>query len=164
MTCDNWTAHAVAAAMPALRRYARRLAAGHPEDADDLVQATLERALALDWTEVQVPEAYLIRMLRNLHLDRQRQRQREAVADPADPEEVAVAGNQDTVLLCAETLKAIGRMPAPQRRLVKMAAEGESYRDIAQVLGVPVGTVTSRLARARAELARQVGWSPDRAA
>ena len=160
MTDTKPAARVVADSLPALRRYAVRLASGHPEDADDLVQITVERALRLDWegAAIRQPQAYLIRMMRNVHFDRLRRTQRESVVD-GDLDAVPVEGNQDLALICGETLKEIEAMPAPTRALMRMAAAGESYRDIARTLGVPVGTVTSRLARARDDLARKVGWS-----
>jgi len=166
MKSTSTAARIVADCHPAMQRYAMKLARSNPEDADDLMQAAIERALSIDWDAetIREPEAYLIRVLRNLHVDSIRQGRREGTTDDAILDTISVPGNQDIALLCGETLQAINTLPPHTRVLMRMAAEGASYREIADALGVPVGTVTSRLARARADLAKRVGWSPELAA
>lgn len=136
--------------IPALARYARRLTHQDPED---LVQATLEKALAADMAAVDAPEAYLIRMLRNLFLDRLRRAA--AVEAPHVLPLIAdsAPASQQAGMEFREVVAAIANLPRDQRQVLVMTAfEGLSYREIANQLGVPVGTVTSRIARARAAL------------
>jgi RNA polymerase sigma-70 factor (ECF subfamily) len=142
---------ALAAAIPALRRYARALARD-AEIADDFVQDTLVRALRSEHLfhggELR---SWLYTILTNLNRNRLRSLARRPVLariedtdapDMAGPE----AGGRDIE-------RGLATLVEEQRAaLLLVVLEGMSYREVAQVQGVPIGTVMSRLARARAQL------------
>jgi len=148
---------AILAEIPRLRRYARSLLRDR-DSADDLVQDCLERALArLDnWQSGESPRRWLFTIMHHLFIDQMRRRSRrgeaaflpldneEALAAPA--EQLSSAASRDIV----HALQAIG----PERReaLVMVAIEGFSYAEAAGILGVPAGTLMSRIARGREEL------------
>lgn len=146
--------------LPRLRRLARALA-GHPADADDLVQVALERALARagQWRPDARLDAWVFGILRNAWLDegRARGRQQRVFA----PEEAGALVGEASVERHAQALTvaaALAQLPEEQREAVALVlVEGLSYAEAADVLGVPVGTVTSRLARGRAALQRLLG-------
>jgi RNA polymerase sigma factor (sigma-70 family) len=147
--------------IPALRRFAYALTRSGPA-ADDLVQDTLERAVGrwhLRRRDGSL-DAWLYAILRNLFLAslRQRRRRGEAVGVEAldrvaapEPAAEAVAGARDL-------MAALDLLPEEQRAvLLLVAVEDLSYEDAARALGVPVGTVMSRLSRARQKLRGLVG-------
>ena len=153
------TRAAIVAEIPRLRRYARVLLRNAPA-ADDLVQDCLERALGRihlfqPGTNLR---AWLFTIMHNLHVNaRVRQgRSPEVPVDPlSDPGEVEPG--QVGGLLLRDLERALGALPPDQRAAVMLVGlEGLSYRDTAHVLGVPVGTVMSRLARGRERLRRLV--------
>jgi RNA polymerase sigma factor (sigma-70 family) len=140
--------------VPRLRRYARALT-GNRADADDLVQDTLERAWARAslWRGVTDMRAWLFTVMHNLHVDRTRRPQVDTVAIDDEMPEVPVAGAQTERLAVADLQAALGRLPAEQREvLLLVALEEMSYADVAQTLGIPIGTVMSRLSRGRERL------------
>ena len=140
--------------LPRLRRYARALA-GNRDDADDLVQDTLERAWAKSglWRGVTDMRAWLFGIMHNLHVDGIRRARPEIVATDEDLPEVAVAPTQSDRLEVLDLQAALGRLPVEQREiLLLIALEDMSYDEVAKTLGIPVGTVMSRLARGRARL------------
>ncbi len=141
--------------IPALRRYARGLT-GDADAADDLVQDCLERALSR-WGLFRVGEdlrPWLFTILRNLHLDRlrrDRRRGRDVDLDAADLP--AQAADQDAGFGVRDALAALDLLPEEQKSLLLLVGvEDLSYAEAARVLGVPVGTVMSRLARGRQRL------------
>ena len=149
--------------VPALARYARSLTARDPED---LVQATIEKALALSrqGPPLRNVEAYLVSVMRNLHVDRIRAERAAPQRDPGFA--AALPGHapprHDLDLVLEQALAAVDSLPPGQRALLRMAAlEGLSYREIALRTGLPIGTVTSRLSRARAALADKLEWDGD---
>jgi RNA polymerase sigma factor (sigma-70 family) len=140
--------------VPRLRRYARALT-GNRADADDLVQDTLERAWARAslWRGVTDMRAWLFTVMHNLHVDRTRRPQVDTVSIDDEMPEVPVAGAQTERLAVADLQAALGRLPAEQREvLLLVALEEMSYADVAQTLGIPIGTVMSRLSRGRERL------------
>ncbi|MGH9014458.1 MAG: RNA polymerase sigma factor [Acidimicrobiia bacterium] len=132
-------------------------------DAEDLVQDTLLRAYrAIDRFDGRHPRAWLLTILRNAQVNRSRRRRPDLLHDPdeltrraattedasAAPEEAAVAGVLDEHLGGA-----LDALPVKFRQVVDLIDVSElSYREAAEVLGVPVGTVMSRLSRARKRL------------
>lgn len=146
------------ALVPALRRFAWSLTRGG-DAADDLVQDCLEHALGA-WHRRHLDgnlRAWLFSILYNLHVSDRRRLARRArlLADPALAGEAAVNGGQDAALHCAEILAQLDALPEDQRAaLLLIGVEGLSYEDAARVLGVPVGTVMSRLSRGRERLRR----------
>ena len=146
--------------LPRLRRFARALAR-NAQDADDLVQTAVERALrhAAQRRDDAPLAAWLYGILRNAWIDEQRagaRRGRLFTAAEAG-EQVADAAHAGA----AESLAvqdALGRLPDEQRLAVALVLiEGLSYKEAAHVMEVPIGTLTSRLARARETLQAILG-------
>jgi RNA polymerase sigma-70 factor, ECF subfamily len=148
------------ALLPRLRRFARTLAR-NPHDADDLVQLALERALLrLDqWQAGSRLDSWMFGIIRNAWIDEARARQRRArVLAPEElGEHVAdVASEAHIERLSVEA--ALEQLPEEQRVVVALVlVEGLAYKEAAALLEVPIGTVTSRLARARAALGTLLG-------
>ncbi|MBT9566691.1 MAG: sigma-70 family RNA polymerase sigma factor [Thiobacillus sp.] len=136
--------------LPRLRRYARALT-GEVTRADDLVQDTLERALIkLDlWQPGSDLRAWLFTLMHNLFINQIRvRRPAESALDEAY--DVAVSGGQMEALGARDIHAALARLPDQQREVMLLIGlEQFSYDEAAQVIGVPVGTVMSRLSRAR---------------
>jgi RNA polymerase sigma-70 factor (ECF subfamily) len=152
------------AAIPRLRRYARVLT-GDPTRADDLVQDTLARAWEKRrlWQAGSDLRAWLFTVMHNVHVNQAALRRREAGNVSLDGEagepawQIPVAANQVERVELLELVQLMGRLPAEQREVLLLAAVEElRYEEIAAVLGVPVGTVMSRLSRARDRLRRLV--------
>lgn len=138
----------LAAEIPRLRRYARGLT--HDAHwADDLVQDTLERALARRWLfRSGSLRAWLLTMLHRLYLN-DLARERRSASQPGDAEPVVHAEPD----LALDLEKALAQLPPEQRAvLLLVAMEDLAYQECAAILGVPVGTVMSRLARGRERL------------
>jgi RNA polymerase sigma-70 factor (ECF subfamily) len=136
--------------IPRLRRYARALA-GERAAADDLVQDTLERA----WTKLHLYRrgtdlrAWLFTVMHNVHVNRLRATR---PSDPLEDEmpELAQRATQGDALLVRDLERAVAALPVAQREvLLLVALEDLSYEETAQALDIPIGTVMSRLARAR---------------
>lgn len=147
--------------IPALRRYARAMLR-HREDADDLVQDVLERALA-QWRsrrQASSLRAWLFTILHNLALDRLRRRARrgvDATIESVAEQWLAIPAEQERVSEQRDVLAQLALLPEDQRAvLLLVAVEQLSYAEAAAVLDVPVGTVMSRLSRARERLRRQM--------
>ena len=140
--------------LPRLRRFARAIAR-NPHDADDLVQITVERALRKfdQWEDETRLENWMFGIMRNAWIDEVRTRvRRDRVFAPEEAGENvgASSGDQDAIALQS----ALAQLPEEQRMAVGLVLlEGLSYKEAAEVLEVPIGTVTSRLARAREALA-----------
>jgi RNA polymerase sigma-70 factor, ECF subfamily len=150
--------------IPGLRRFAQALLRGDRERADDLVQDTLERALS-SWHLRRVESelrGWLYTILYNRFLsDRQRRKRRtayDALSEIVEDELPGVEGGQHSALEYRDFLRAFATLPAEQRSvLLLVAVEDLSYEEAAQVLGVPIGTVMSRLSRGRERLRRLTG-------
>lgn len=149
----------IVALLPRLRRFAWTLT-GSAEEGDDLVQATCERALSrLDqWRPGTHLDRWLMRIAHTVWIDRVRQRSRREV--PEDPDtwsELPGLDGRDVVearLTLESVRRIVSRLPEEQRSVVALVTiEGLSYREAAEALDVPVGTVMSRLARARGRIA-----------
>lgn len=156
----------IVAMLPRLRRFARALA-GQPADADDIVQIAVERALTrLDQFQPGTRlDAWLLAIVRNAWIDEVRSRQRRAqvFAEAELGERVGVGGEASAhaKLEANEVRKAMQSLPEEQREAVALVCvEGLAYREAAQLLGVPIGTLTSRLARGREALQRMLGATP----
>ncbi|MFC0677415.1 RNA polymerase sigma factor [Lysobacter korlensis] len=146
--------------LPRLRRLARTLA-GQAADADDLVQVALERALARadQWRPDARLDAWVFGILRNAWLDELRSRsRRQRVFAPEEAGEAVGEESAERRVQAMSVAAAMTRLPDEQREVVALVlVEGLSYRETADLLEVPVGTVTSRLARARAALQALLG-------
>jgi RNA polymerase sigma-70 factor (ECF subfamily) len=150
--------------LPRLRRFARSLAR-NVQDADDLVQITAERALAR--AEQLRPDhsvaGWLFGILRNAWIDEGRsRRRRESLLEPDDIAERVgdAAGGSHPELLCVQD--ALARLPRDQHLAVALVlVEGLSYKEAAEIMNVPVGTLTSRLARGREALQAMLSESSE---
>jgi RNA polymerase sigma-70 factor (ECF subfamily) len=144
----------VAAEIPRLRRYARALT-GDDSEADDLIQDTLERALArLDqWRDGANPCHWLFSILHNLHIDGLRRRSRRPLhlgLESVGADQSAAAA--DAVSGC-DVDRALQLLSGQQREvLLLVGVQGLTYAEAANVLSIPIGTVMSRLARGRDRL------------
>ncbi|HQS83140.1 MAG TPA: sigma-70 family RNA polymerase sigma factor [Thiobacillus sp.] len=147
--------------LPRLRRYARALT-GDVNRADDLVQDTLERALAkLDlWQPGSDLRAWLFTLMHNLFVNQIRiKRPQETVMEDALDE--PVSGGQMEALAARDIHAALARLPEEQREvLLLVGLEQFGYAEAAQVLGVPTGTVMSRLSRARERMRQMLAGEP----
>jgi len=147
----------LAAELPHLRRFSRALV-GDAALADDLVQDCLERAMIKShlYDPARPLRAWLYAVLRNLFISGLRRDRRSAVVKTVDDltgGEGSVAANQEERLSVALIAEALDRLPHDQREVIVLVAlEEMSYRDAAEIVGVPIGTVMSRLSRARAAL------------
>jgi RNA polymerase sigma-70 factor (ECF subfamily) len=157
------------AAIPRMRRYARVLT-GDASRADDLVQDALGRAWekrAL-WQAGTDLRAWLFTIMHNVHVNQIALARREAGNVPLDADgesgvaaQVQARGNPIDRIEVLELVEQMGRLPAEQREVLLLAAVEElRYEEIATVLRIPVGTVMSRLSRARDKLRRMVTDPP----
>jgi RNA polymerase sigma-70 factor (ECF subfamily) len=140
--------------LPKLRRFARALTR-NPHDADDLVQLSLERALRnlQQWRADSRLDSWLYGILKNAWIDELRARGRhERLFDTAEQSQsVPDPGVDAGAMLAIE--QALERLPEEQRVAVALVLiEGLPYKEAAQIIGVPMGTLTSRLARGREAL------------
>lgn len=157
--------HQIAEHLPGLRRYARVLT-GDAWAADDLVQDTLERACRkwLLWRSGSDLRAWLFTLMHNLYLN-----QRRATASLAMLDIDTLASSLQAPEAPGDTTRdlerCLQRLPADQRAvLLLVALEDLSYADTARVLEVPIGTVMSRLSRARTRLRELLEAAPQPAA
>jgi RNA polymerase sigma-70 factor (ECF subfamily) len=146
--------------LPRLRRFARALTR-NPHDADDLVQIALERALAR--AHQLRPDAalagWVFGILRHAWIDELRARARsERVFAPEESGQNVGDAGQGAQAEMLSVQDAMGRLPEEQRIAVALVlVEGLSYKEAAHVMDVPIGTLTSRLARAREALQAMLG-------
>ncbi len=143
----------VVAFIPRLRRYARALV-GERAAADDLVQDTLERALAKFhlWRRGSDLRAWLFTIMHNVHVNQVRGR-REMTSLDGEALEQPVRATQDVALEARDLERALHQLSVEQREvLLLVILEDMSYEDVASALGIPIGTVMSRLSRAREKL------------
>jgi RNA polymerase sigma-70 factor (ECF subfamily) len=151
--------------LPQLRRYARALT-GDQAWADDLVQDTAERALTRSslYRDQRNLRAWLLTILRHLFIDQLRARHDIAVDDESAPwrQMPAPAGEVDGLVL-RDVQRALYCLPVEQREIVLLVCVEElSYQETASVLNVPIGTVMSRLSRAREHLRTLMAEGPNR--
>lgn len=145
----------IVALLPRLRRFARTITRNR-SDADDLVQVAVERALlrAAQWQPSSRLDSWLFRIMKNAWIDEVRTRiRRDRLFAPEEAgEHVGVAHTQRQIDAMA-VQQAMQRLNEEQRMVVGLVlVEGLAYKEAAAVLEIPVGTVTSRLARARETL------------
>ncbi len=162
MNPDDTTRQALIALIPRLRRFARVLT-GTIADADDVVQASLEKAmLNLDqWQPGTRLDSWLFRIARNTWVDDRRRAHNRKGHDDIG-EMIDLAGDDGIALVEASdearmVRAAVDRLPPEQRDVVALVMLEEfSYRDAADMLDLPIGTVMSRLSRAKAALAKML--------
>jgi RNA polymerase sigma-70 factor (ECF subfamily) len=138
--------------LPRLRRFSRALAK-HAADADDVVQIAVERALVRSdqWNPAMRLESWMFGIVRNAWIDEVRSRKRRSAlfAPEALGESVGVDSidAQTTAMLVQDAMM---QLPEEQRGAVALVlVEGLSYKEAAEVMDIPIGTLTSRLARGR---------------
>lgn len=152
--------------LPRLRRFARGLA-HDGADGDDLCQMTIERALksAHLWQAGTRLDAWVYRIMRNIWIDEGRARSRrgqtfvpeEAGVDIGDAGDAAV----EAAVELGQVDRAMRRLPEEQREAVMLVlVEGFGYKEAAEIIGCPIGTLTSRLVRGREALRRDLGERP----
>lgn len=144
--------------LPRLRRFALTLTR-HEDDADDLVQAAAERALMRlgTWRPDTRLDSWLFKIMQNHWIDQVRARRTRGASEALDAvDHIAGADGRHVTGVRQElqaTLQAVLRLPEEQRAVVGLVlVEGLAYREAAEILEVPIGTIMSRLSRARAAL------------
>jgi RNA polymerase sigma-70 factor (ECF subfamily) len=159
--------HELAQLLPRLRRFAHTLSR-NGADADDLTQAAIERALRSrdQWQPGTRLDSWLCRIMRNLWIDTVRARGRkekreapEAAAEGVgeDPREA-----MDASIELKRATSAMEQLPDEQREVVALILiEGFGYREVSEMLDLPIGTVSSRLARGRTALLEMLGGVGD---
>ena len=146
--------------LPRLRRFARSLSRNQ-HDADDLVQSAVERA----WRHLEQLKpganlaSWMFGIMKNAWIDNQRARGRRGeVALPEDSGEHPAVNPSDLNASLWSVSEAMDKLPEEQRLAVALVlVEGLSYKEAAQLLYIPMGTLTSRLARGRTALAAALG-------
>jgi RNA polymerase sigma-70 factor (ECF subfamily) len=161
------------AAIPRLRRYARVLT-GDVNRADDLVQETLARAWEKRrlWAAGSDLRAWLFTIMHNVFVNQRALARREKLQVSLDDGgegneawQIPVRATQYTRVELIELMQHVGRLPTDQREVLLLAAVEElRYEEIATVLGIPIGTVMSRLSRAREKLRNAFADEPSGAA
>lgn len=144
--------------LPRLRRFARALT-GNAADADDLVQVAIERGLErrAQWRPGTRLDSWMFTIMKHAWIDETRSRTRRGrlFAPPELGEHVAGddAASTQARLEAREAAEAMSRLPEEQRLAVALVlVEGLSYKEAAEVLEIPMGTLTSRLVRGRQAL------------
>lgn len=144
--------------MPRLRRFAVTLC-GNLADADDLLQATIEKALkrqATYQTEMKL-ESWMFKIMQNHWIDQKRSEKRRGAAVLIDEQHDLVGEDgvktQENRNAAQKMMGIIATLPEPQRLVIAcVLVDGQSYEEAASILEVPVGTIMSRLFRARKTL------------
>jgi RNA polymerase sigma factor (sigma-70 family) len=142
------------ACIPRLRRYARALV-GDRTGADDLVQDTMERGWRrlASWQRGSDMRAWLFSIMHNLHVDQVRRPSVPTDVLDDDTPHPSVHATQTDGLAMRDLQSALQTLPAEQREILLLVAlEEMTYDEVAAILGVPIGTVMSRLSRARQNL------------
>ena len=166
MLANNVLRRYLADEMGSLRRYALSLT-GSVHDADDLAQATIEKALNAG-LPVEAPKAWLVRVCRNLWIDELRKRKirnHDSYVEDGNETTLLVDSTFDAVESDFEDdrrhkaiVDALDRLSDDHRIILSMVVvEGLSYAQVSESLELPVGTVMSRVARARSSLRKQLG-------
>jgi len=153
----------LAGLLPRLRRFAHALSR-NPTDADDLAQATIERALRSrdQWQTGTRLDSWCYRIMRNLWIDIARSRSRRSAREAPEEEGLNVGEDRrdamDAAVDVHRIMDAMARLPDEQREVVALIlVEGFGYREVSEMLGLPIGTVSSRLVRGRTALLAMVG-------
>jgi RNA polymerase sigma-70 factor (ECF subfamily) len=153
----------LAGLLPRLRRFAHALSR-NAADADDLTQATVERAIRSrsQWEPGSRLDSWLYRIMRNLWIDTVRARGRkEDLHAPVEEAERIGEDPRDAIeasIDLGKAMAAMQRLPEEQREIVALILiEGFGYRECSEILGLPIGTVSSRLVRGRSALLQMLG-------
>ena len=148
--------------VPRLRRFARALARDQA-DADDLLQVALERALKsqAQWTPGTRMDAWMMRIVRNCWIDEVRSRARRARTFLPEEEGATVGVDMQNEIEARVEMHAVDRamesLSQDQREVIALVLiEGLAYKEAAELLDIPIGTLTSRLTRGRQALAQML--------
>jgi RNA polymerase sigma-70 factor (ECF subfamily) len=150
--------------IPAMRRFAWSLTRDR-DKADDLVQEALLRAVSR-WAQLRNPGSvrpWLLQILYNAFRAELRRRHGEELSMPSDTDaqHPAAIGHPEDKILLRSALGALARLPEDQRAVLELVAiEGLSYEEVSRIVDVPLGTVMSRLSRARETLRELMGDRP----
>jgi len=151
------------ALLPRLRRFARSLAI-HPADADDLCQVALEKALRAEaqWAQGTRLDSWMYRIMRNCWIDEIRARRRRAETFVPEDEGLGIGDSDHRRIEARAELanvdRAMAALPPEQREIIALIlVEGLAYKEAAELLDLPMGTVTSRLVRGRQALLEMLG-------
>ncbi|WP_338467436.1 RNA polymerase sigma factor [Novosphingobium sp. ZN18A2] len=147
--------------LPRLRRFAAGLSRDMTQ-ADDLCQMTIERALRSrnQWQEGTRLDSWMYRIMRNLWIDEGRAaaRRRQSFVDEEAGLSVGADGAQESQVELSNVDRALQKLPDEQREAVLLVmVEGHSYKEAAEIVGCPVGTLNSRLVRGRDALLALLG-------
>ena len=157
--------------LPRLRRFCRGLTGGDADRGDDLLQATVERALVRidQWQPGSSLENWIFKMATNLHIDMIRSQKARGIS--VDIEEAHMLPGEDELERMEfrseldAVSSALAAMPVEMRSVISaVVLDGQSYRDAAELLGIPIGTVMSRLSRGRQFIEIHVRRGPERMA
>jgi RNA polymerase sigma-70 factor (ECF subfamily) len=153
--------------LPRLRRFAHALSR-NGADADDLTQAAVERALRSreQWEPGTRLDSWLYRIMRNLWIDTIRARGRKEKHEAPEEEALNVGDDPreaiETSLELKRAMTAMEQLPDEQREVVALILiEGFGYREVSEMLDLPIGTVSSRLVRGRHALLSMLGGAAD---
>lgn len=154
------------ALLPRLRRFAIGLTA-NVDEADDLLQSACEKALANQhqWQPGSRLDSWMYRIIQTTRIDRLRRNRHQMVSADDDLLSELVdeksGSRPETEELLQKTLLVLGQLPEDQRSVMMLVAvDGYSYKEVAELLNIPMGTVMSRLCRARARLQTLIGHEP----
>jgi RNA polymerase sigma-70 factor (ECF subfamily) len=159
--------HALIEIIPDMRRFARSLT-GSSDAANELVQAACERALGRQGAlnAIEQPVNWMCSIIKNLWIDEKRSARERLLAPLEDVDLVAPEDTERAVIARSTLAKVrveIMALPEEQRSVIMLVCvQGHSYLEAASELGIPIGTLMSRLSRARLELARRMNLSSQR--
>lgn len=167
MNSQSMFTEELAELLPRLRRFAHSLSQSSA-DADDLTQATIERAMRSQdqWRPGTRLDSWTYRIMRNLWIDFVRARSRKEKYEALPEEALSIGADPRDALHASIDLKrvmaAMQKLPFEQREVVALIlVEGFGYREVAEMLDLPIGTVSSRLVRGRAALLGKLGKHDD---
>lgn len=148
------------ALLPRLRRFCTAITRS-AELGDDLTQATIERALSRidQWNDGTKLDSWMFRIAQNINIDQARSRKTRGISVDIDVLDTVTGDDGREIVEARDGLArvqaAMAKLPEDQRALLALVAiDGQSYKEAADILDIPIGTVMSRISRARATLAR----------
>jgi RNA polymerase sigma-70 factor, ECF subfamily len=148
------------ALLPRLRRFCTAITRS-AELGDDLTQATIERALSRidQWSDGTKLDSWMFRIAQNINIDQARSRKTRGISVDIDVLDTVTGDDGREIVEARDGLArvqaAMAKLPEDQRALLALVAiDGQSYKEAADILDIPIGTVMSRISRARATLAR----------
>lgn len=169
MPANEATRARLIAFLPRFRRFCRGLVGGDADRGDDLLQSAVERALARieQWQEGTSLENWMFRLATNLHIDQIRsQKVRGVTVEVEEAHDLAGQDELEQLEFRSEleaVRAALAVMPVELRAVMTaVVLDGQSYREAAELLAVPIGTVMSRLSRARQFVEEYVRRGPER--